>query len=251
VVPALRSVLGLVGVAGGATTGIFTGAGLSRSGALVVAFATQANAASGTASVAADDVAEAGRGAARIVMAGWPSQQWYPRGFGLGFTSSGSPLRFLEAWRQMMGPKMRTVCSVMPERVVGGALPPTDGASVACLKASYATGFGDAEGFAPGAAPDPRTLVYGAQQATTMALKGLDEGATRLVLMVESAARYEALGAEAPDEWAGVASEVGDRAPCVGWLCDRVAAYGRGVAPIDTHGSLIIAAVGDRPALVG
>jgi hypothetical protein len=32
---------------------------------------------------------------------------------------------------------------------------------------------------------------------------------------------------------------------CVGWLCDEVAAYGRGVHPVDVPGGLVVAALGD------
>ena len=250
-VPAVRSVLGPVGVAGGVTTGIFTDAGLFGRGALVVAFATEGDAASGAACVAAPDLADAGRCAARLVMAGWPFRLRYPRGLGLAFTSSGSPLSFLESWRQFMGPKMRTVCGVMPGRMVCGTATHRAVASVACLEASYATGLGYAEGFAPDTWPDANALVHGSAEATKTALKRLDERSARLVLVFESAARYEALGALARDEWSGVLAEVADRAPCVGWLCERVSGYGRGIQPADQHGSLMVAAVGDPPAVTG
>jgi hypothetical protein len=39
-------------------------------------------------------------------------------------------------------------------------------------------------------------------------------------------------------------------APCVGWLCDEVAAYGRGVHPIDVQGAMSVMALGD-PAREG
>jgi len=250
-VPMVRSVLGPIGIAGGVTTGVFTEAGIASRGVLVVAFATEGDAASGAACVGARDLADAGRSAARLVMAGWPFRLRYPRGLGLTFTSTGSPLPFLESWRQFMGPKMRTVCGVMPGPMMCGTATHGAVASVACLEASYATGLGYADGFAPEARPDANALVHGTAEATTTALKRLDERLVRLVVMFESAARYEALGALARDEWAGVLSEVGDRAPCVGWLCDRVAGYGRGLQPVDHHGALIVAAMGDAPAVSG
>jgi hypothetical protein len=40
---------------------------------------------------------------------------------------------------------------------------------------------------------------------------------------------------------------VDSRTPCVGWLCDHVAGYGRGVRPVDSHGSLVVVALGDAP----
>ena len=94
-VPMVRSVLGPVGIAGGVTTGVFTEAGIASRGVLVVAFATEGDAASGAACVGARDLADAGRSAARLVMAGWPFRLRYPRGLGLTFTSAGSPLSFL------------------------------------------------------------------------------------------------------------------------------------------------------------
>ena len=248
-VPCVRSVLGPVGVAGGSTTGIFTDSGLFGRGVLVVAFATEGDAASGAACVTAPDLADAGRRAARLVMAGWPFRLRYPRGLGLAFTSSGSPLPFLESWRQFMGPKMRTVCGVMPGRMVCGTETQQAMASVACLEASYATGLGFADGFTADTWPDAGALVHGTAEATKTALKRLDERSARLVLVFESAARYEALGALARDEWSAVQAEVADRAPCVGWLCDRVSGYGRGIQPADQHGALIVAAVGDPPAV--
>ena len=46
---------------------------------------------------------------------------------------------------------------------------------------------------------------------------------------------------------AAIKSEVDSRTPCVGWLCDDVAGYGRGVRPVDSHGSLVVVALGDAP----
>jgi hypothetical protein len=57
--------------------------------------------------------------------------------------------------------------------------------------------------------------------------------------------RRQVLGANAHDEqWSEMLAEVGDRGPCVGWLCDRVAGYGRGIRLADEHGALLVAALG-------
>jgi hypothetical protein len=88
-------------------------------------------------------------------------------------------------------------------------------------------------------------LVQGAVDATLTALKRLQGVRARLVLVVESGARRLALGATAPAEWAALRAEVGDRTPCVGWVVEQVAAYGRGVRPVDADGSLVVVALGD------
>jgi hypothetical protein len=246
-VPGLRSLLGPAGVAGGSTTALLTPQGIARQGALVIALATEGDAACGAAAVSARDGGEAGSRAARIVLAGWPFRLRYPRGLGLAFASSGSPLAFLDTWREFMGPKMRTVCSVLPGRPWGsGSDAPV--ASVACLEASYATGLGYAEGFAGEDRPEAARFIQGAAEATKTALKRLDERSERLVLVIGTTARAEALGKAAADEWAQVEAEVGDRVPCVGWLADDVAGYGRGIQPTADLRALIVAAIGDAPA---
>jgi hypothetical protein len=244
-VPGLRSLLGPIGIAGGATTALLTERGIVRQGAIVIALATEGDAASGAAAVPGRDAAEAGARAARIVLAGWPFRLRYPRGLGLAFMSSDSPLAFLDAWREFMGPKMRTVSGVLPNGLYG-CCAGTPAASVACLEASYATGLGYAEGFVGEDKPDAGRLIQGAAEATTTALKRLDEHSARLVLVFESLARAATLGPSLTDEWTRVQSAAGD-VPCVGWLCDRVGGYGRGIQPVDDPRALIVAAVGDPP----
>jgi hypothetical protein len=84
-------------------------------------------------------------------------------------------------------------------------------------------------------------------EAARSALKRLEGDGARLVLVIESSARHRALGSAAADEWAAIKGEVDSRTPCVGWLCDHVAGYGRGVRPVDAHGSLVVVALGDAP----
>ena len=245
-VPSVRSVLGQIALAGGTTTGILMPAGVFEHGVLVVAFAPDVTAESGAACVAAADLTDAGRSAARLVMAGWPFRLQYPRGLTIAFAASGTPISFLGGWRQFTGPKMRTVCAVMPGRRVWGTPASAGLASVACLEASYPTGLGLARGFAPGARPHAGMLLYGAIEAATTALKRIDEHSTRLVMVFDTVARRHALGAAVHGEqWSEVLAEVGGRAPCVGWLCERVAGYGRGVRPVDEHGALLVAALGE------
>jgi len=250
VVPVIRSVLGPVGIAGGATSAIITHSGVVASGALVVCLANGEGAVSGTAAAAGHDLGEAAQGAARLILAGWPFRMRYPRGLGFAFAKPGygPPAEgFLPSWRLLMGPKMRTVCSVLSAPAVFGSSPADPVVSVGCLEAPYSTGLGWAEGFEPSAPPEPDTLVQGAVDATLTAVKRLEGDAARLVLVIESAARHRALGSAATDQWEAIRGSIGGRTPCVGWLCDQVAAYGRGVRPLDAHGPLVVVALGDAP----
>jgi hypothetical protein len=91
-------------------------------------------------------------------------------------------------------------------------------------------------------------MIHGAADATLTAVKRLEGRSPRLVLVIESAARYHALGDAARAEWAALRSQVDDTTPCVGWVCERVAAYGRGVQPTDATDALVVVALGDPPA---
>src|SRR2546425_1239551 len=87
--PMIRSVLGPVGVAGGATAAILTHNGAVGSGALVVCLANGDGAVSGVAASSGRDLADAAQGAARLILAGWPFRMRYPRGLGLAFCRPG------------------------------------------------------------------------------------------------------------------------------------------------------------------
>jgi len=106
-------------------------------------------------------------------------------------------------------------------------------------------GLGLAEGGA-----DADVMIHGSVDATRTALKWLEGRPARVVLALESAARYRALGAAAEREWAAIRDQVREHdgsgaGPCIGWLCEEVAAYGRGVHPVDVPGALVVAALGD------
>ena len=249
-VPMIRNVLGPVGVAGGAAPAIITHNGAVGTGALVVCLANGEGAVSGVAAAGGVDLADAAHGAARLILSGWPFRMRYPRGLGFAFAQPGfgAPAEtFLPAWRLLMGPKMRTVCSVFSSPAVYGISTVEPIVSAACLEAPYSTGLGWTEGFEAGSIPDREALIRGSVDATVTAVKRLEGDAARLVLVVEASARHRALGSAASREWAAIRNEVDPRTPCVGWLCEGVAAYGRGVRPVDTHGSLVIVALGDAP----
>src|SRR2546428_2134621 len=156
--PMIRSVLGPVGVAGGATAAILTHNGAVGSGALVVCLANGDGAVSGVAASSGRDLADAAQGAARLILAGWPFRMRYPRGLGLAFCRPGvgAPAEsFLASWRLLMGPKMRTACSLPSTPAVYGASQNEPIVSAACLDAPYSTGLGYAEGFEAGSMPRP------------------------------------------------------------------------------------------------
>jgi len=249
-VPMIRNVLGPVGVAGGATSAIITHNGVLGTGALVVCLANGEGGVSGVASAAGADLADAAQGAARLILSGWPFRMRYPRGLGFTFArrGSGAPAEtFLPAWRLLMGPKMRTVCTVLSSPVVYGSSAADPVVSAACLEAAYATGLGWADGFETGEVPDRETLIHGSAEAALTAVKRLEGDTARLVLVAETNARHRVLGSAAADEWEAIRSQIPARTPCVGWLAENVAAYGRGVRPVDTQGSLVVIALGDAP----
>src|SRR3989441_12051750 len=118
-----RGVLGRIQVAGGASALLLTDDGPMKSGALVVCVANADGAASGVAATTGRDLADAGQAAARPVLSGAPFRARYPRGLGIAFArsdSGDSALRFLDSWRDFMGPKMRTVCGVLGSPVLYG-----------------------------------------------------------------------------------------------------------------------------------
>ena len=246
---AIRSVLGPVGLTGGVSAGLLTDEGIVTDGALVLCVSNGEGATSGVAATAGHRLADAAQAAARLVLAGWPFRGRYPRGIALSFTAraSGAPATgFLTPWRELMGPKMRTVCGTMLADVFGAASAPPL-ASVGCLEAPYLMGLGLASG---GAADDADVMIHGSIDATRTALKWLEGHPARLVVALESAARYCALGNAAEREWAAIREHVREHdgqggGKCVGWLCGEVAAYGRGVHPIDVPGALVVAALGD------
>jgi hypothetical protein len=242
-----RNVLGRIQFAGGVTASLLTDDGPMKSGALVICVANADGAASGVAATTGRDIADAGQAAARLMLSGWPFRARYPRGLGIAFArpdAGDSALRFLDSWRDFMGPKMRTVCGVLGSPVLYGNGKPDPRVSVACLEASYATGLGwsDANG-------DPTTdaLVHGAADATLTAVKRLDGRPARLVVVVETEARQARLGSAVREEWAAIRSQLDESTPCTGWLVDEVAAYGRGVQPVAAPGALVVVAVGDSP----
>jgi hypothetical protein len=251
-VGSLREVLGPVSMAGGAATALLTDHGLMKEGALVVCVANAEGAASGVAATAGRDVRDAGQAAARLVLAGWPFRARYPRGMAFAFArpdGADAAQTFLAAWRDFMGPKMRTVCTALGGGAAYGRATTSPLASVACVEAPYASGIGYTDA-APtdGVPPSSETLIHGAADAMLTSVKRLEGRPPRLVLVIESASRHHVLGsAGAEEQWAVLRGGLDERTPCAGWVGANVAAYGRGVQPTDAPGSLVVVTLGDAP----
>jgi hypothetical protein len=248
-VGSLREVLGHVSVAGGAATALLTDHGLMKEGALVVCVANADGAASGVAATAGRDLREAGQAAARLVLAGWPFRARYPRGMAFAFArqeGGDAAPTFLAAWRDFMGPKMRTVCTALGAGAAYGRGSAAPRASVACVEAPYASGIGYTDA-APteGVTPGRETLIHGAADAMLTAVKRLEGRPARLVLAIESEDRQRMLGSAFPQEWAAMRGALEERTPCIGWIAPHVAAYGRGVQPTDAPGALVVVTLAD------
>ena len=250
-VGALREVLGQISVAGGAATALLTDHGPSREGALVVCVANADGAASGVAATAGRNVREAGQAAARLVLAGWPFRARYPRGLAFAFArpdGGDAAQTFLASWRDFMGPKMRTVCTVLGGAAAYGRGAAEPLASVASVEAPYASGIGYTDATpTDGVTATPETLVHGAADAMLTAVKRLEGRPPRLVVAIEAAARLRMLGAAQSEEWAAMRGALDENTPCIGWVGEHVAAYGRGVQPRDAPGVLIVVTLGDAP----
>jgi hypothetical protein len=247
----LREVLGQISVAGGAATALLTDHGPSSEGALVVCVANADGAASGVAATAGRNLCEAGQAAARLVLAGWPFRARYPRGLAFAFArpdGGDAAQTFLASWRDFMGPKMRTVCTVLGGAAAYGRGAAEPLASVASVEAPYASGIGYTDATpTDGVTPTPETLVHGAADAMLTAVKRLEGRPPRLVVAIESAARLRMLGSALAEEWAAMRGALEENTPCIGWVGEHVAAYGRGVQPTDAPGVLIVVTLGDAP----
>src|SRR5262249_47780879 len=183
-VGSLRGVLGQISGAGGAATSLLTDNGPSKEGALVVCVANADGAASGVTATAGRDIHEAGQAAARLTLAGWPFRVRYPRGLAFAFArpaGEDTAQTFLAAWRDFMGPKMRTTCTVLGGATYGrGSAQPL--ASVASIEAPYASGIGYTDATpTDGVAPTAETLAHGAVDAMLTAVKRLEGRPARLV----------------------------------------------------------------------
>src|SRR5437667_60996 len=159
---ALRSVFGPVGITGGVTAGLLTEQGFVTEGALVLCVSNAEGGASGVAATNGRRLSDAAQAAARLVLAGWPFRGRYPRGISVAFTGHGSGAAstgFLANWRELMGPKMRTVCGVMTTRTAVVCTPSTCPVASSWPRSGMPRGTRTGSANLPGAAPLPASPV--------------------------------------------------------------------------------------------
>ncbi|MEK7363467.1 MAG: FIST C-terminal domain-containing protein, partial [candidate division NC10 bacterium] len=150
-----REVLGCIPVVGGGSAGLITDSGVVSHGVAVVCFRSEEwvvqSACAGSAAVA--PVAAADR-VARLILSGRPNRRRYPRGvalaFGDGRAAQGAG-PFASRWREIMGPKLKSVVSLIPEAqtLYCGAVRDTGPVSVLCLEGPGPVGIGVGSGWTP------------------------------------------------------------------------------------------------------
>jgi hypothetical protein len=240
---------------GGSVPGILTDDGLVASGAAVVCFAGGAISPSFAGGGRAAGLVEAADRAGRLILAGASHRRHFPRGIAIAFARSnagGASREFLARWREIAGPKLRTVLNAVPGEFLYGSGSEAPGVlAVLCLEGPFQSGLGvsqDMKDAPRGESTDPATLAHGAADAALTAIKKLEGQPARAALIVESLDRHVGLGAAGRDEWTAMRETIGRDVPCLGWLTTAVSAAGRGVvAP--GPASLIVAAIGDAPPL--
>ena len=242
-------VLGPVPMAGGPVAGILTDERVIERGAAVMCFSGDRF---------APTIGCGGRGrslhgatdrAGRLILAGSATRRRYPRGFAVAFVRGEGELmttEFLAPWRSVMGPKLRTMCSaVTSDALYCSSTGDIGGLAVLCLEGQYQSGVGLAQGFSGESELQPDTLVHGAVDAAVTAVKRLEGQPARGMIVVESAARYHALGPVARREWHAMREQMPPQVPCIGWLTRAECASGHGVVPSSETGSVVVAAIGD------
>ena len=150
-----REVLGPIPIAGGGSGGLLTDAGVVGHGVAVVCFRSEEwviqSACAGSNAVAPVPAADR---VARLILSGRPNRRRYPRGLAVAFGDSrladgAGP--FASRWRQIMGPKLRSVGSIIPnaQMLYCGAVREPGPLSVLCLEGSGPVGVGVGLGWAP------------------------------------------------------------------------------------------------------
>jgi len=150
-----REVLGVIPVVGGGTAGLLTDAGMVSRGVAVACFRSeewvvQSACAGSTAfapAAAADRVA-------RLILSGRPNRRRYPRGLALAFgdgRAAHGAAPFSNRWREIMGPKLKSVGSLIPDTqaLYCGAVRDAGPVSVLCLEGPGPVGIGVGLGWAP------------------------------------------------------------------------------------------------------
>lgn len=150
-----REVLGPIPIAGGGSAGLLSDVGVVRHGVAVVCFRSEEwaiqSACAGSNAVAPVPAADR---VARLILSGRPNRRRYPRGLALAFGDSrlaDGAAPFASRWREIMGPKLKSVGSIIPDtqEVYCGAVRDPGPLSVLCLEGSGPVGVGVGLGWAP------------------------------------------------------------------------------------------------------
>lgn len=150
-----REVLGVIPVVGGGSAGLLTDAGIISRGVAVVCFRSEEwvvqSACAGSTAVA--PLAAADR-VARLILSGRPNRRRYPRGVALAFgdgRAAQGARSFSSRWREIMGPKLKSVGSLIPvsQALYCGAVLDAGPVSVLCLEGPGPVGIGVGSGWAP------------------------------------------------------------------------------------------------------
>ena len=250
---AARESLKGIPIAGAPVAGILTDDGVLTAGAAVMCFFGEILFASAAYGGRAAGLRAATERVGRLILSGACDRRHYPRGLTLAFARpiAGSCIaEFLQPWRHIAGPKLRTIFSATSAEALYGPCSEDPGAlTVLTLEGTYESGLGVASGFVPGETiPDATTLVHGAADAAATAVKRLEGHSVRAALIAESAPRRAALGIAARDEWMAMREQIGPDVPCLGWLTCVEFGAGRGIVATAETGSVVVAALGDAPA---
>lgn len=239
-----REVLGPIPIAGGGSAGLISDAGILRHGVAVVCFRSDdwviQSACAGPAALAPSLAADR---AARLILAGRPNRRRYPRGVALAFAdfrATDGAGSLAGRWRQIMGPRLKGVGSVIPEGqgLYCGAVPEPGPLSVLCLEGPGPVGIEWTSmrlGGEPPMGAEVHLMAAGgnglqqaARDAAVTAVKRLEGQPPRGLLAVESAARWAVQEDTALREWEAVREQVPPETPCLGWLTAAELVFGGG-----------------------
>lgn len=202
-----REVLGPIPIAGGASAGILTDAGLVSHGVAVVCFRSEEwaiqSACAGSRAIAPVQAADR---VARLILSGRPNRRRYPRGLAVAFGDSrvaDGADRLTTRWREIMGPRLKNVGGLPAEArgLYCDAVEDPGPLSVLCLEGPGPVGVGVGLGWAP------LTLTRMATRTEGCLLHELDGRPAALVYAesipgsAQDPARFPLGLAAAEDQW--------------------------------------------------
>ncbi len=150
-----REVLGPIPIAGGASAGLLTDAGVVSHGVAVVCFQSEEwaiqSACAGSGAVAPVQAADR---VARLILSGRPNRRRYPRGLAVAFSDArvaNGADQLTTRWREIMGPRLKNVGGLPAEArgLYCDAVEDPGPLSVLCLEGPGPVGVGVGLGWAP------------------------------------------------------------------------------------------------------